>query len=103
MSLLQIRKVDNGHILRELEKFKARPIDEFRKIKSLWACGKNVDKLYDSALHPSKKEYLIFFVDSLNLIRKSDFLEVNPFLLFGNGNLSDFRVMNILFRWENKG
>ncbi len=75
---------------------------ELQTIKPKWAYGRNINKLLNTMLHPANQDYEIFFVKPSDLIKCSEFYEVNTEILFTGENLNDCRITGILFQWENK-
>lgn len=83
--------------------YKAMSLMELRAIKPKWAYGRNINKLLNPTLHPTNQDYEFFFVKPSDLIKCSEFYEVNTEILFTGESLNDHRVTGILFQWENKG
>ena len=83
-----------------IENYSNRDISQLRKIKPLWAYGENIDKLFDLTQHPENDRYKIFFVNTSELIEKTEFIDFDMTQLFTGEIASDFRVMTTLERWE---
>lgn len=83
-----------------IENYSKRDISQLRKIKPLWAYGDNIDKLLDFRQHPENDRYKIFFVNTSELLGKTEFINLDITQLFTGEIASDYRVMTTLERWE---
>jgi hypothetical protein len=102
MSEIQIKRANKDQLLLLIDAFSKRSIDDLSAIKPIWACGKDIRRLYNQTLHPNAGEYSIQYVFVEEIVNFSDFMGINPFQLFGNGELSDYRVAKIIAQWEGK-
>ncbi|MCT4589996.1 MAG: hypothetical protein N4A71_19380 [Carboxylicivirga sp.] len=84
-----------------IDLYKARSLKEIQKIIPKWAYGKDSDKLLNIIQNPVNKEFSIYFVETNELISKTEFNEVCLKSLFTEESLNDGRIANLLLRWEN--
>ena len=83
-----------------IENYSKRNISQLREIKPFWAYGENIDKLLDLTQHPENDRYRIFFVNTTELVEKTEFLNFDMTQLFTGDIASDYRIMTTLERWE---
>jgi len=82
-----------------LTRFLNMPVDELIKIKDCWAIGSKVDQLLDNNLHPDNGEYIFLLAPPRRVIHFTDLLDLPTKCIFNN-DVSDFRFITTLERWE---
>lgn len=98
---MEIRKPNIDYVNSIISIYKNKNWGEIRKIKVKWAY-KDENSLSDF------EGYLFFEVNLKELISKIDFgamgmKNIDPKIMFGNSQVSDFRVARILEHWQNGG
>lgn len=84
-----------------LQIYKCKSLEELKSIQPKWACGTNIDKLYNKCLLPENNEFTIFLTDTCALVNKGELLGLDSHVLFTEDALNDKRVAEILYRWEH--
>ena len=98
---MQFKKPNSCKAEDLINKYKNRTSAELRTIVPRWAISNDTDKLFDRVLDPLNGRYCIINVNLLNLVKISEFGEFDLETLF-NGNLvNDYRISNLLLRWES--
>lgn len=81
--------------------YKNRSLKELQKITPKWAYGENHDKSLNLLNEPNNERYTTYIVKTNELIRKSEFNEVDLESLFTDESLNNKRIARLLFHWEN--
>lgn len=81
--------------------YQKKSIQELQKIQPKWAYGKYASNILDFSLHPQNEEYIIFLVETFELITNAELYEVKTECIFTGNIINDIRIASILNRWEN--
>lgn len=95
-----LRKANPDHLRKIIDLYRGKSKEEIQSIKPKWAYGLN-----ESHQLKSFEGYSIFFVNTLDLIRKVQWGEMgskklNPVVLFTGAEASDFRIAKALDHWS---
>lgn len=82
------------------QKYRAMPLEVIRTIKVQWAIGSNINFIRNPHLDPAFNSINFYFINSLDLIQKFDFIGLNTSSLFTGDDPSDFRTARILDNWK---
>jgi hypothetical protein len=81
--------------------YQGKSLDEIKLIKPKWAYGRNRHKISDIILKDPETEYRVFYVKTVILISKSDFIDIDMSSLYTGKAKNDTRIARILYRWDN--
>lgn len=95
------RKASMDHFEQRIMYYRTKTIQELQLIKPKWAFGENEGKMMDGSLRSSEKEYRIILVNLALLMRHAILFEVSMDTLFTGDSKNDWRIANILYRWDN--
>jgi len=99
---MELKKVTTSDFKVRIKFYKEKTDEQLKSITPLWAYGEHIDHLLNSTLNHKNKEHQIFLVNTKELIKVSEFNEVNTSVLFTGEMLNDGRVATILYRWDTK-
>ncbi|MGP8216341.1 MAG: hypothetical protein ACLQQ4_12300 [Bacteroidia bacterium] len=98
---MKLQQASSDKFDKHIRDYKERTLTQLQSIIPKWAYAKDSDNIFDIRLRPKTGEYLMFLVDTKELIKTSELHEVNTEILFTGNRLNDGRVAMILHRWDN--
>lgn len=98
---MKLIKPDNKDKMLLIEQYQNKPLSEIRSILPKWAVDSDKNKLLNKELDPSHQRYHIVNVNLKDLMKFSDFGEFDFNRLFTGQVQNDYRIANLLSRWDN--
>jgi hypothetical protein len=98
---MKLVKPDNKDKMSLIDHYQNKSSTEVRSIFPKWAAGSDKDKMLNKELDPIYLRYQIVSVNLKDLVKFSEFGEFDFNCLFTGQLLNDYRIANLLARWDN--